>query len=267
MLDKKNKLNKLLKNELLRYLFYIFIILVIWQLVFMAKLFPEIMFPSVPSILKELLKEILDLSIVYKLLFSIKLILLALVLSTFITIILVAISMYLSTFRGLIDTLISIFDPLPSIAILPLAILWFGIGNKVLIFIMIHSILWPMLLNIISGFDSVPEIYKEVGKSIGLKGYKFLLGVYIPASIPNILTGFKMGWSRAWRALISAEMVFGATGAIGGLGWDIYIKRSYLDMPGMLTSLIIIMLVGVLVEKIIFKKIENKTIKKWGMIS
>jgi len=124
-----------------------------------------------------------------------------------------------------------------------------------------------MLLNIIGGFDSVPVIYKEVGKSIGLKGIKLITGVYIPASVPSILTGFKMGWSRAWRALISAEMVFGATGAVGGLGWDIYTKRSYLDMPGMFASLLVIMAVGVIVEDIIFKRIEKGTIKKWGMIS
>ena len=186
--------------------------------------------------------------------------------SAILTVVLTLLAMYSKSVKSLISTLISVFDPLPGIALLPLAILWAGIGDEAIIFIMIHSIIWPMLLNIIGGFNTVPIIYQDVGRSIGLKDSKLITGVFIPASIPSILTGFKTGWARAWRALISAEMVFGATGASGGLGWDIYMKRSYLDMPGMFASLIVIMLIGIVVEDIIFKKIENNTVKKWGMV-
>lgn len=83
----------------------------------------------------------------------------------------------------------------------------------------------------------------------------------------SIIMGLKSGWARAWRALIAAEMIFGTTGALGGLGWDIYIKRSYLDMPGMLATLIVLMVIGILIEDLLFKFIENKTIKKWGVVS
>jgi NitT/TauT family transport system permease protein len=106
----------------------------------------------------------------------------------------------------------------------------------------------------------------DVGRLIGLNRLRMMTGLLMPASFPSILTGVKTGWARAWRALISAEMVFGATGVIGGLGWDIYIKRSYLDMPGMFASLIVIMVVGILVEDLFFRKLENVTVRRWGMM-
>lgn len=263
----KATIQKVWNINAFRNLFYVLLVAILWQIAYIREVFPPILFPSVREIGDSLVREILDGSMLVKLSFSMRLIVIGILISVIITIILTVLAMYSKSVKSLINTLISVFDPLPGIAMLPLAILWVGIGDKAIIFIMIHSIIWPMLLNIIGGFNSVPAIYQDVGRSIGLKGLKLITGVYIPASVPSILTGFKTGWSRAWRALISAEMVFGATGATGGLGWDIYTKRSYLDMPGMFASLIVIMIIGILVEDVIFKRIENNTVKKWGMVS
>jgi len=101
---------------------------------------------------------------------------------------------------------------------------------------------------------------------IGLSKVRMVTGIFFPAALPSILSGLKTGWSRAWRALIAAEMVFGAVGRASGLGWDIQIKRGFLDMPGMFASLIIIMIIGILIEDIFFKRIEKATIMKWGMV-
>lgn len=262
----KTHVQKIWSNNILRYLIYVLIVAGAWQAAFMSGIFPQILFPSVGQILSSLYRESLDGSMLLKLTFSMRLIIIGMLVSVILTVVLTLLAMYSKSVKSLISTLITVFDPLPGIALLPLAILWAGIGDEAIIFIMIHSIIWPMLLNIISGFNAVPVIYQDVGRSIGLKDSKLITGVFIPASIPSILTGFKTGWARAWRALISAEMVFGATGASGGLGWDIYMKRSYLDMPGMFASLIVIMLIGIVVEDIIFKKIENNTVKKWGMV-
>lgn len=246
---------------------YVLVVATLWQATYARAVFPKILFPSLMDIGTSLITEIMDGSMLLKLAFSMRLIIIGMLLSVAITIVLTILAMRSKSVKSLINTLISIFDPLPGIALLPLAILWVGIGDNAIVFIIIHPIIWPMLLNIIGGFNSVPVIYQDVGRSIGLKGVKLITGVYIPASVPSILTGFKTGWSRAWRALISAEMVFGATGATGGLGWDIYIKRSYLNMPGMFASLIFIMLTGIIVENIIFNKLEAQTVKKWGMVS
>lgn len=266
MKTEKSKKRKL-KWSVSQYIFCIFFIMVLWQVTYLGRIFPEVLFPSVVQIISSLVKELFNGSLLEKLFFSMRLIIIGMFMSAVLTIVLTILSVFNKSIKNIISILISVFDPLPSIALLPLAILWIGVGDKAIVFVMIHSILWPMLLNIMGGFDSVPIIYKDVGLSIGLKNMKMIRGIYIPASIPNILTGFKTGWARAWRALISAEMVFGATGATGGLGWDIYTKRSYLDMPGMFASLITIMIIGILVENIVFKKIEKNTVKKWGMIS
>lgn len=238
----------------------------IWQLLWFAKVFPSIIFPSVGLIAESFFRELADGSLLAKTGYSLYLIVLGMAISAALTLVLTLAAMFFPTVKDLIRTLISVLDPLPGIALLPLAILWIGIGEEAILFVMVHSILWPMLLNVITGFESVPPIYMDVGRLIGLNRLKMMTGVLMPASLPSILTGVKTGWARAWRALISAEMVFGATGVAGGLGWDIYIKRSYLDMPGMFASLIVIMIVGILVEDLFFRKLENVTVRRWGMM-
>jgi NitT/TauT family transport system permease protein len=166
----------------------------------------------------------------------------------------------------LLGSITALVDTLPGIALLPLAILWFGIGEASIIFIIVHSVLWPVLLNVTAGFRSVSPVYTEVGRNIGLSRSRLVFGVFLPASLPHILTGLRIGWSRAWRAFISAEMVFGTTGISGGLGWDIYKKRSFLDVPGMYATLVVIMLIGLFIEEGVFKTLEAKTVKKWGMV-
>lgn len=260
-------MKKLWTHGLLRTIIYLSVAIAIWQALYASKVFPAMLFPSMWNILGTLFREILDGSILVKTLFSLKLIFEGMGVSVLLTLILTIAAMYSRAVSDLVQMLISVLDPLPGIAILPIAILIFGLRPAALVFIMIHSIVWPMVLNVTSGFKSVPDIYMEVGKSIGLKGFRLLWGVYVPASIPNLLAGFKTGWSRAWRAFISAEMVFGASGSSAGLGYDIYIKKAYLDMAGMYATLIVIMLIGIFMEGIVFRTIENRTVRKWGMVS
>ena len=237
----------------------------LWQLLYISGIFNKLIFPSVGQILSSLWQELLDGSLLLRTGYSLRLILIGMGIAAAAALLLALLSMLCSPCKQLCRALIAVLDPLPGIALLPVALLLFDIGEDAIIFVMLHSILWPMLLNILSGFDSVPAIYDEVGRSIGLGRLGLLCGVYVPAALPSILTGFKTGWSRAWRALISAEMVFGATGSKGGLGWDIFTKKAYFDMPGMFATLLVIMLIGIIVEKALFANIERLTIRKWGM--
>jgi NitT/TauT family transport system permease protein len=258
--------NRLWSRAWVRRIAYFAFFALLWQLLWAVKIFPPILFPSVGQIAGSLFREMADGSLLAKTGYSLYLILLGMAFSSVLTLILTVLSMFFPTVKDLIRTLISVMDPLPGIALLPLAILWIGIGEGAILFVMVHSILWPMLLNVITGFESVPPIYEDVGRLIGLKRIRMMTGILVPASFPSILTGIKTGWARAWRALISAEMVFGATGVVGGLGWDIYIKRSYLDMPGMFASLLVIMAVGILVEDLLFRNLERVTVRRWGMM-
>ena len=246
---------------------YICAFVAIWQGVFWAGIFPEILFPSISDIFASLWGEIKNGELAVKVGYTLYLIALGLGISFGVVAIFTIIASVFPYSKNFFKACVSTLDPLPGIALLPLAILWFGVGKAAIIFVMAHSIIWPVLLAILSGFDAVPKVYKEVALNMQIPRFRAVFDIYIPAAMPSILMGVKNGWARAWRALIAAEMIFGTTGAIGGLGWDIYIKRSYLDMSGMLATLIVLMVIGILVEDLLFKLIERKTIKKWGMIS
>ena len=133
----------------------------------------------------------------------------------------------------LLETLTSMFNPLPAIALLPLALIWFGLGNGSIVFVLIHSVLWAVALNTHSGFLSVSNTLRMVGRNYGLdRPVATSAKILIPAAFPSILTGLKIGWAFAWRTLIAAELVFGVSSGSGGLGWFIYENKNQLEIPG-----------------------------------
>lgn len=115
------------------------------------------------------------------------------------------------------------------------------------------------------GFRAVPQIYIESGKNMGLGKLGLVTGIYIPASFSYILSGIRTGWARAWRGLISAEMIFGTTSSGAGIGWFIFMKRTNVDIAGVFAALLVIIAIGIVVEYGVFHTIEKMTLKKWGM--
>jgi NitT/TauT family transport system permease protein len=126
----------------------------------------------------------------------------------------------------ILETLTAMFNPLPSIALLPLALIWFGLGEGSIIFVLIHAVVWAVALNAFAGFRSVSPTLKMVGRNYGLSRAGFVLRILIPGAFPSILTGLKIGWAFAWRTLIAAELVFGVSSGSGGLGWYIYQSKN-----------------------------------------
>jgi NitT/TauT family transport system permease protein len=167
--------------------------------------------------------------------------------------------------RDLLSTLTSMLNPLPAIALLPLALLWFGLGEGSLIFVLVHSVLWPLALSTYAGFLGVSETQRMAGRNYGLKGVRFVALILVPAALPAILSGLKVGWAFAWRTLIAAELVFGATSSQGGLGWYIYQNRNELYTDNVFAGLTVVIIIGLLVENLIFNGLERITIKRWGM--
>jgi len=166
-----------------------------------------------------------------------------------------------------LETLTSMFNPLPAIALLPLALIWFGLGNGSLVFVLVHSVTWAIALNTHSGFLSVSRTLKMVGRNYGLGGFRYISKILIPAAFPSILTGLKIGWAFAWRTLIAAELVFGVSSGSGGLGWFIFENKNSLDIPTVFAGLLTVIIIGLVVENIIFRAIEANTIDRWGMQS
>jgi NitT/TauT family transport system permease protein len=166
-----------------------------------------------------------------------------------------------------LETMTSMFNPLPAIALLPLALIWFGLGNGSLIFVLVHSVTWAIALNTHSGFLSVSNTLKMVGRNYGLTGPRYIWKILIPAAFPSILTGLKIGWAFAWRTLIAAELVFGVSSGQGGLGWFIFENKNTLDIPNVFAGLLTVIIIGLVIENVIFRTIENQTIGRWGMQS
>ena len=164
-----------------------------------------------------------------------------------------------------LSTMTAMFQPLPAISLLPLAMLWFGLGIPSLIFVTIHSVLWAVSLSTHVGFMSVTETLRMVGRNYGLRGIRYIFKILVPAAFASILTGLKIGWAFAWRTLIGAELVFGAAAGNGGLGWMIFEKGDNLDTPYVFAALFMVIVIGLIVENVIFRNVEIRTIQKWGM--
>ncbi len=169
--------------------------------------------------------------------------------------------------NDLLEALTAMLNPLPAIALLPLALIWLGLGSPSIIFVLVHAVMWPIALNTHSGFQSVSNTLRMVGRNYGLSGSSYVRQILIPAAFPSILAGLKIGWAFAWRTLIAAELVFGTSSGSGGLGWFIYENKNTLDIPAVFAGLFTVILIGLLVESLIFRTLEQRTIRKWGMQS
>jgi NitT/TauT family transport system permease protein len=167
--------------------------------------------------------------------------------------------------RDLLETLTAMFNPLPAIALLPLALLWFGLGKGSLVFVLVHSVMWPLALNAYAGFRAVPDTLRMAGRNYGLGGLRMVTQILVPAALPAILSGLKIGWAFAWRSLIAAELVFGTTSGKGGLGWYIFQSRNELFTDKVFAGLATVILIGLAFEHVVFDALERVTVRRWGM--
>lgn len=167
--------------------------------------------------------------------------------------------------RDVLETLVAMFNPLPAIALLPLALLWFGLGQGSLLFVIVHAVLWPLALGGYAGFQGVPETLRMAGRNYGLRGLPFVLHILVPAALPAIVSGLKIAWAFAWRTLIAAELVFGTSSGKGGLGWYIFQNRNELYTDKVFAGLAAVILIGLLVDGLVFRALERVTLRRWGM--
>lgn len=253
-------------KEVRTQIIFIICFLIAWQFVYQMQVLPELTFPSLKDIGESFITGFRDDSLMTYTMYSMSLILKGLVIGIILAFIFSSIAVVSKTFHAIYHLVVSICDLLPGVALLPLAITWFGIGEPTIIFIVIHSILWPMSRNIMDGFQSISNIYIESGRNIGLKGMSLVKGVYLPAAFTHVLSGMRVGWARAWRGLLSVEMIFGTTGSGAGIGWFIFMKRTNVDIAGVFAALIVIIIIGVIIEYVVFNTIERNTVRKWGMV-
>ena len=226
-----------------------------------------LLFPAFSSMLEAFFEAIMSGTLPARAWVSVKVLLMGYGAGVFFAAVLTIIAITTRVGTDLLELLTSMFNPLPAIALLPLALLWFGLGNGSLVFVLIHSVLWAVALNTHSGFLSVSTTMRMVGRNYGLTGLSYVAQILIPAAFPSILTGLKIGWAFAWRTLIAAELVFGVSSGSGGLGWFIYENKNQLEIPAVFAGLFTVILIGLVVENVVFRSIEARTVRRWGMQS
>ncbi|MGL4291076.1 MAG: ABC transporter permease [Phreatobacter sp.] len=237
---------------------------IIWEL-YARYLDQPLLMPTLSETIQALIVRVQDGSLIERIATSLKVLLIGyatgIVLAATLTIL--AINTRIGT--DFLETMTAMFNPLPAIALLPLALIWFGLGVTSLVFVLVHSVLWAVALNTHSGFRSVSQTLRMVGRNYGLTGIRYVVLILVPAAFPSILTGLKIGWAFAWRTLIAAELVFGVSSGKGGLGWFIFENRNLLDIPAVFAGLLTVIIIGLVVENLIFRSIERATVLKWGL--
>jgi NitT/TauT family transport system permease protein len=159
--------------------------------------------------------------------------------------------------------LASALMPIPSLAWIPVFILWFGLGNTVTILIVFYAALFPMLLNTWSGVRAVNPIWLRAAGAMGANENVLFWKVIIPGASPFIIAGLRQSFLRAWVAVIGAEMLAASN---YGLGWVIFDAKEFLNTDVMLSSLVVIGFIGFVTERLVFGSLERATIYRWGMV-
>jgi NitT/TauT family transport system permease protein len=239
-------------------------LLIIWELATRWAASP-LLFPTAASVLRAFGHSIANGEVPGYAVQSLKVLLSGMAIGAALALVLATVAVTTRLGADVLETLTAMFNPLPAIALMPLALLWFGLGVKSVIFVVVHSVLWPMALNTYAGFGAVPQTLRRVGQNFGLTGWRLVAGILLPAAFPYLLSGIKIGWAFAWRTIIAAEMVFGVAGSQGGLGWFIYQNRFEMNTDLVFAGLLTVIIIGLVVENLLFKWLERRTVLRWGM--
>ena len=256
-------MKRIFEKPLARHLCWISLLLLFWQGIYTSGIISPLLLPSLSDVFASLFDSIINGVLISQILFSLGIILCGLLAALILALSFSALASRSKVMSSLTDTLSMLAHPLPAVAVLPLVIVWFGVGTKAIIIIVIHSVLWPLLVNLSASFRGVRSIYIATGRSLSFGSLRLLLYVYIPASVSALLSGIRIGWARAWRALISAEMIFGAIGGSGGIGWAMFKSRVMMDTPGLFSGILVVIIIGIAMETFL-NLIERKTLLRWG---
>jgi NitT/TauT family transport system permease protein len=226
-------------------------------------IFPAALLPTLPSIARALIDGMLDGSLPGHALSTLYRVLVGMGFA-------VAIGLPLGILMGRFRPVESFFLPLasalmpiPSLAWVPLFILWLGLGNATAIGIVFYASLFPMLLNAWSGVRAVNPIWLRAGSAMGAGERALFWKIIIPGAFPFLITGLRQAFLRAWIAVVGAEMLAASD---WGLGWVIFDAKEFLKADVMLASLAVIGLIGFAFERLVFGTLERATVQRWGMV-
>jgi NitT/TauT family transport system permease protein len=248
-----------------RILFYILLIL-IWEGIYklgvdIFKFWKPYIFPSPIDVFTTLIALIKDNTIGTAIAASLKRIIVGYSISILIGI---SLGLIIAKFKYLeenLGPLILGLQTLPSICWLPFAILWFGLNESSIIFVVAIGSTFAVAMSITYAIKNVNPLFIRAARTMGAKGSKIYTQVILPAALPDIVSGLKMGWSFAWRALMAGEML----SATKGLGQVLMVGRDLADISQVVSVMIVIIVLGLLVDKVIFERLEKSMRHKWGL--
>jgi len=165
--------------------------------------------------------------------------------------------------RQFLSVMTGIFQPLPSIALLPMAILWFGFSRQSLIFVVVMSMIWPIASSLTVGFATISPTLMRLGRNFELGRMRMMGEILLPAALPMTISGLRIGWGFGWRTIVAAELVFGATGNSGGIGWYIDNSRLFMNIADGFAGILLVVIVGLFTESL-FRLVQYLTTHKWG---
>jgi len=241
-------------------IFYVLLVL-LWELVVRLKLWPTYLFPAPVQVWESLVTGFKDRTFIVAIAVSLKRIAIGYGISIACG---GALGILISKFKLLDETfggLVLGLQTLPSICWLPLAILWFGLNEQAILFVVIMGALFSITIATDAGIKNVSPIYLKAGRNMGARRWRLFMHVILPASLPTVISGLKQGWSFAWRSLMAGELLFVSL----GLGHLLMMGRELNDMGQVLAVMFIIACISILVDKLVFGRIEANVRMRWGL--
>lgn len=232
-----------------------------WWLVSALRLWPEWMFPSPVAVLRTLARGFANRTFIWGILISLKRVFIGFGLSLFCGTILGLLIAKVKLLEETIGPLVLGLQTLPSLCWLPLSLLWFGLNERAIIFVVVMGSVLSITISVKGAVASISPSFVRAGRILGAQGFKLYRHVILPAILPPYITGVKQGWSFAWRSLMSGEMLFITV----GLGQLLMFGRELNDMSQVMAVMLVIIVIGVIFDQLIFGKIERKLNRKWGL--
>lgn len=149
----------------------------------------------------------------------------------------------------------------PSIVWLPLALLWFGMSETAITFIVTLGGTWTMTTNMATGIRNVQPVLIRAARTMGASGWQLFIKVTLPAAVPYLITGMRLSWAFAWRALMAGELI----GSGSGLGQMLTFGRDVGNMSLVLSIMIIIAVIGTILDNLVFRRVERNVLTRWGL--
>ncbi|PIC58659.1 MULTISPECIES: ABC transporter permease [Sporosarcina] len=245
----------------LRRIVFLGILVAIWEVTSRLSDLPDFMFPSFTQVMSTLVSGLISGQILIAIGASLSRLLIGFTIASILGLVLGYLIWRYKIVEDTLGFLVTALQSIPSIVWFPLAIIWFGLNDFAILFIVTLGATWTMIVNATSGFKNVPVLYQRVAKSLGSSGFHFLRTVILPASVPQLISGLRIAWAFSWRALMAGELL----GASVGLGQLLESGRALGQMDLVISVMIIIGVIGTIMDNVLFLRLERSVERKWGI--